>query len=176
MSPVQNSVPQIRIATDDVRHDVADEGITNQTPSATPHRPPYVQLSRNNSILISPGPLITPGSTLNTDQCQTYRILPIIAGVLIPFLVLLSIPSLTNHWYVQTDGASATVKSAPNPLLLDVAMGLSMACGVLANVCLILRFTERNVKKMTLLCIISLSMNGSCVSPETFIFSNGHKP
>lgn len=174
--PAPNSVPQALIATDDLRQDVADEGITNQTPSANPRRPPYVQLSPNNSIPTSPEPLITPGSALNTDQCQTYRILPIIAGVLIPFLVLLSIPSLTNHWYVQTNGASAAVKSAPTPLLLDVAMGLSMTCGVLANLCLILRFTERNVKKMTLLCIILLSMNGSCVPPETFIFSNGHKP
>lgn len=59
-----------------------------------------------------------------------------------------------------------TAESPPNPLLLDVAMGLSMACGVFANLCLVLRFAERSVKKMTLLCIILLSTNGSCIPPR----------
>ncbi|KAF8804604.1 voltage-gated potassium channel [Phlegmacium glaucopus] len=38
-------------------------------------------------------------------------------------------------------------------------MSLGMACGVLAIMCLVLRFAERRVKKMTLLCIIFLSMH-----------------
>lgn len=154
----------VSLALNVTDEDVAGQRIINQIPSATP-RPSYVQLSRNNSIPISPEPLFTPGSTFNTEPSQTYRILPIIAGVLIPFLVLLSIPSFTNHWYVRVTGGD--VQSSPNPFLLNVAVSLSMACGVLANFCLVLRFSERRVRTMTLLCIILLSVNGSCVFPES---------
>jgi hypothetical protein len=141
---------------------IADESTTNRTSSATPHHPPHLQLSRTNSILTSPGPLSTPGPRCNTDKSQTYRILPIIAGMLIPLSVLLSIPSLTSRWHVQTDG-NVTLNARPSPLHHIIAMSLGLACGVLANICLVLRFAERSIKKMTLLCIVLLSMNGSCL-------------
>ena len=146
----------------DARQDVADESTTNRTPRATPHRPPHLPLSRTNSIPTSPGPLSTPGPTCNTDQSQTYRILPIIAGILIPLSVLLSIPSLTSRWHVQTDG-NVTLEARPRSLRHIVAMSLSLACGVLANICLVLRFAERSIKKMTLICIFLLTTNGSCL-------------
>ena len=158
----------------DTLHVVADETTTNQAPRETPHRPPHLQLSRTNSILTSPGLLSTPGSTCNTDQNQTYRILPIIAGILIPLSVLLSIPSLTSHWHVQTDG-NVILQVRPAPFHHIVAMGLSMACGTLANICLVLRFAERNIKKMTLLCIFLLSMSGSCLPSKLSFFADGHK-
>lgn len=156
ISSAVNSTDTLQVVAD-------DESIINRTPrAATPHRPPHLQLNRTNSIPTSPGPLSTPGSTCNTDQNQTYRILPIIAGILIPLSVLLSIPSLTSHWHVQTDG-NVTLEARPSPLHHVVAMSLSMACGALANICLVLRFAERSIKKMTLLCIFLLSMNGSCL-------------
>ena len=158
LRPLPNTVPCAVDATD-IRQD-DNESTTNRTPRAAPHRPP---LSRTNSLFTSesPGPLFTPGPTCDTDQSQTYRILPIIAGVLIPLSVSLSIPSLTSHWHVLTDG-SVILKARPRPLHLIVAMSVSMACGVLANICLVLRFAERSIK-MTLLCIVLLSMNGSCL-------------
>ena len=145
----------------DTRQD-ADESTTNRTPHATRHRPPHLQLSRTTSISTSPGPLSTPVPTCNTDQSRTYRILPIIAGVLIPLSVLLSIPSLTSPWHVQTDG-NMTLEASPSSLHHIVTMSLSMACGALANICLFLRFAERSIKNMTLLCIFLLSINGSCL-------------
>lgn len=151
MSVLLDTVPRA-LNTIDLRQykpDVVDESITNPR-------------SQNNSNLISPGQMFT----FNTGQSQTYRFLPIIAGVLVPLAVLLSIPSLTSHWGARPDG---TAESRPNPLLV-VPMSLSMACGVLANICLVLRFAERSVEKMTLLCIIFLSINGSCLTPETFHF------
>jgi hypothetical protein len=162
MLVLSNTVPQAPNVTEHVQRDIADDSITDQTLDAIPHRPPYVHLSRNSSLPIPLGPPFTPGSTFNADQSETYRILPIIAGLLIPFSVLLSIPSLTNHWDVQTNGIIVT-KSRPTPLLLNIAMGLSMTCGLLANFFLVLRFAERRVKRMTLLCITLLSMNGSCL-------------
>ena len=141
---------------------VADESTANRTSRATPHRPPHLQLSRTNSISPSPGPLSSPGPTCNTDEGQTYRILPIIAGILIPLVVLLSIPSFTSFWHLPTDG-NVTLEAWPTSLRHILAMSLSTVCGVLANICLVLRLAERSVKNMTLLCIFLLSINGSCL-------------
>ena len=157
------------------RQDVADEdeSTINRTLRATRHPPQHLQLSSTNSIHTSSGLLSTPGPTCNTDQSQTYRILPIIAGILIPLSVLLSIPSLTSPWRVQS-GGNMSLKARPSSLHHIVAMSLCMACGVLANICLVMRFTERHIKIMTLLCIFLLSMNGLCLLSRLFIFANGH--
>lgn len=93
-------------------------------------------------------------------QSSTYRFLPIISGILIPFSILLSIPSLTDRWYIRTDANNMTLDSRPNSLLLNLGMGFSMACSVLANICLIVRFAERKVLRMTWLCIIFLTLHG----------------
>jgi len=98
--------------------------------------------------------------TLGSPQSPTYRGLPIISGILIPFSILLSIPSLTGRWYIRTDGNDVTLETHPNSLLLDLGMGFSMACAVLANICLVVRFSERNVLRMTWLCIIFLTLHG----------------
>ena len=95
-----------------------------------------------------------------TNQSSTYRFLPIISGILIPFSILLSIPSLTDRWYIRTDANNLTIDSRPNPLLLNLGMGFSMACSVLANICLIVRFAERKVLGMTWLCILFLTLHG----------------
>ena len=145
------------------QQDAADESKTNRKSHETRHRPPSLQLNRTNSIPVSRGPLSTTGTNRNTDQ--TYRILPIIAGILMPLSVLLSIPSLTSSWHVRTDGNP----SPSNPLYHIVGMSLSVACGVLANISIVLRFAERSIKRMTFLCIFLLSMNGSCLSCA-FIF------
>ena len=165
--PSSNAAPWAPNTTEGVQQDeskVTNETVTNGTPDASPHEPPYLQLNQNNYKVNSPGLLSSQASISNTDRSQTYRVLPIIAGVLIPLMVLLSIPSLTSHWYVQTDGGNVTLESRPSSPLHVAAMSLSMACGVLANFFLVLRFAERSVKKMTLFCIILLSVNGSCLS------------
>lgn len=161
-------LPAFRRTADDLGHDDAnvEDEKTEQIFSPTPHRPPPLHLGENNSNHHTSGPVFIHGPTINSAHHQTYRILPIIAGVLIPLSVLLSIPSLTSHWLVQTDGDNVTVATHPNPLLLIVGMSLSVACGVFANICLVLRFAERMVKKMTLLCIIFLLITGSYLSPE----------
>ena len=94
------------------------------------------------------------------QQSSTYRFLPIISGILIPFSILLSIPSLTDRWYIRTDANNVTIESRPNSLLLNLGMGFSMACSVFANICIILRFAERRVLRMTLLCIFFLTLHG----------------
>ena len=88
-----------------------------------------------------------------------YRILPILSGIIIPFSILLEIPGLTADWYIRMDG-STVVPSKPNSPLLDVGIALSMFCAVLANICLVVRFLERRIKAMTILCVLFLSIHG----------------
>ena len=161
--PSPNAAPWALNTTEEDESKVTNETVANATPDASPHGPSYLQLNQNNYKVNSPGLLSAQASISNTDRSQTYRILPIVAGVLIPLMVLLSIPSLTSHWYVRTDGGNVTLESRPSSPLLVAAMSVSMACGVLANFFLVLRFAERSVRKMTLLCIILLSVNGSCL-------------
>src|SRR5260221_8775002 len=52
---------------------------------------------------------------------KTNRLLPIFSGVMIPFSIMLSIPSLTGHWYIRTEN-NVTIETRPNTLLLDVAL------------------------------------------------------
>ncbi|KAH0834750.1 hypothetical protein J3R83DRAFT_10328 [Lanmaoa asiatica] len=87
-----------------------------------------------------------------------YRVLPILSGITIPFCILLEIPGLTAHWFIRRDG-STIVASKPNPPLLDVGIALSILCAVLANVCLVVRFLERHIKTMTILCTLFLSIH-----------------
>jgi hypothetical protein len=94
------------------------------------------------------------------SSSSTYRFLPIISGILIPFSILLSIPSLTDPWYIRTDANDMTIEIRPNSFLLNLGMGISMACSVLANICVIVRFAERKVLVMTWLCIFFLTLHG----------------
>ncbi|KAI9568053.1 hypothetical protein HD554DRAFT_813349 [Boletus coccyginus] len=88
-----------------------------------------------------------------------YRVLPILSGITIAFCILLDIPGLTEDWYIRTDGP-AVVAEKPNPPLLDAGIALSILCAVLASVCLVVRFLEKRVKTMTILCILFLSIHG----------------
>lgn len=88
-----------------------------------------------------------------------YRILPIISGIIIPFCILLEIPGLTAHWYIRTEG-STIVTTKPNPPLLDAGIALSIFCAVVANLCLVIRFLEKRIKTMTILCTVFLSIHG----------------
>jgi hypothetical protein len=79
---------------------------------------------------------------------------------MIPFSIMLSIPGLTGYWYVRTGEGHALLEVRPNPILLVVAMGLSISCGVLASACLVVRFAERMIEWMTRLCILFLTLHG----------------
>ena len=88
-----------------------------------------------------------------------YRYMPIISGIVIPLSILLEIPGLTEDWYIRTE-ANKTVERRPNTPILETGLAVSMAFGVLANICLICRFMEKRVKYMTILCVIFLTIHG----------------
>jgi hypothetical protein len=102
-----------------------------------------------------------PRSALTSTQGHTVRFLPILSGIAIPFSILLSIPGLTEHWYIVTEN-DKTVLTHPNSALLNVGMAISLACAVCANVAIIVRFMEKQVLRMTLLAIAALSVHGRC--------------
>ena len=124
----------------------------------------FPQMPYNTTTSLSPSFKTSFNTTLREvpthHQSSTYRFLPIISGILIPFSILLSLPSLTDPWYIRTDANNMTLESRPNSFLLNLGMGFSMACSVLANICLILRFAERKVLGMTWLCILFLTLHG----------------
>ncbi|KAF7291980.1 Tandem pore domain k+ channel [Mycena indigotica] len=87
-----------------------------------------------------------------------YRYTPILSGIIIPFSILLEIPGLTEHWYIRTED-NRTVETQANPAILDIGLAFSMACAVVANVCLVVRFLEKKVKLMTIACIVFLTIH-----------------
>ncbi|TFK49332.1 voltage-gated potassium channel [Heliocybe sulcata] len=98
-------------------------------------------------------------SLSNLDEyIPNYRSTPILAGIVVPFSILLEIPGLTDHWYIRTVNHQ-TVDYRSNPPILDAGLAISMACGVLANMCLIARFLEKRVKAMTILCVVFLTLH-----------------
>ena len=96
---------------------------------------------------------------VSNDYLPHYRITPIFSGVIIPFSILLAIPGFTEHWYIKTH-QNKTVETQKNPIVLDIGLAFSMLCAVLANVCLVVRFMEKRVRTMTLLCVIFLTIHG----------------
>jgi hypothetical protein len=126
-----------------------------------PHRLPTSGRRRPSSINLD-GNSLQPFSEDMEDvhASRTYRILPIFSGIMIPFSIMLLIPSLTGHWYVRTGVDNEVLEVRPNPLLLKLAMGLSLGCGVIASACLVARFSERNIKLATHLCISFLCLHG----------------
>ncbi|KAF8906788.1 hypothetical protein CPB84DRAFT_1959857 [Gymnopilus junonius] len=98
-----------------------------------------------------------PGNTADSDSTRSYRLLPIFSGIVIPFSVMLSIPSLTGPWYVRTGENNVLLETRPNPPLLNAAMALSM------------------VKLMTMLCVIFLTLHDFINIPAVTIFGVEHR-
>ncbi|KAJ7746481.1 hypothetical protein DFH07DRAFT_832698 [Mycena maculata] len=103
-----------------------------------------------------------------------YRYTPIIAGIIIPFSILLEIPGLTEKWYVRTED-NKVIDKRPNPTILDVGLGFSMACALAANICLVARFLEKKVKVMTLACIVFLTIHDIINITAVTIFGVEHR-
>ncbi|KAJ7150894.1 hypothetical protein C8R43DRAFT_887165 [Mycena crocata] len=111
--------------------------------------------------------LLSPKTTQEDMESYipNYRYTPIISGIVIPFSILLEIPGLTEHWYIRTVD-NKIVEKQPNPLILNIGLGVSMACALVANICLVVRFLEKKVKLMTIGCIVFLTIHGESSTPS----------
>ncbi|KAJ7636869.1 hypothetical protein FB45DRAFT_907554 [Roridomyces roridus] len=103
-----------------------------------------------------------------------YRWTPILSGIVIPFSILLEIPGLTEHWYVRTVD-NKIVERRPNPAILNIGLGFSMACALAANICLVARFLEKKVKLMTVGCILFLTIHDLINIIAVTIFGVEHR-
>ncbi|KAI1797989.1 hypothetical protein LXA43DRAFT_1105991 [Ganoderma leucocontextum] len=92
------------------------------------------------------------------NYVPNYRWIPIVSGTILPLSILLEIPGLTDKWYVKTED-NQIVAAQPNPAILDIGVAFSMACVAIANLMLILRFLEKRVKTVTLLCVCFLTVH-----------------
>ncbi|KAG2340994.1 voltage-gated potassium channel [Suillus weaverae] len=115
-----------------------------------------------------------PPSSDDLSYAPNYRCIPLITGIVIPFSILLEIPGLTGHWYIRTENYN-TVQTRPNPVLLDIGLTFSMTCAVLANICIVLRFLEKRVMTMTILCIVFLSIHDIINIVALTIFGVSHR-
>ncbi|KAJ7249438.1 hypothetical protein C8J57DRAFT_1521927 [Mycena rebaudengoi] len=103
-----------------------------------------------------------------------YRYTPILSGIIIPFSILLEIPGLTEHWYIRTVD-NKIVETQANPMILNVGLGFSMGCAVVANICLVARFLEKKIKTMTLGCILFLTIHDVINIVAVTIFGVEHR-
>jgi potassium channel subfamily K, other eukaryote len=106
--------------------------------------------------LLSVKNFLTPTKSEQVYYIPNYRHTPIFSGIVIPFSILLEIPGLTEQWFVR-----GTQVLHPNPPALVVALALSIACAVVANLCLVVRFFEKRIKAMTILCVAFLTLHGT---------------
>ncbi|KAF5338075.1 hypothetical protein D9611_014205 [Ephemerocybe angulata] len=105
----------------------------------------------------------------------TYRTLPILAGIIVPFSILLQIPSLTGRWYTRTDEHHKIIDSRRNTTLLKAALIIALICAVFANVCLVIRYLERGIKPMTILAIIFLTAHDLISTITVIVFGVQHR-
>jgi hypothetical protein len=116
--------------------------------------------TRNTMDRALPGMVDEDAEATAAMSLPRYRFTPLIAGVLIPFSILLEIPGTTERWYVRTYG-NDVVETRANPAILNAGLTLSLISAVFATLCLILRFLEWRMKLVTLLCIGFLSFHGA---------------
>ncbi|KAI9069608.1 hypothetical protein FKP32DRAFT_1692107 [Trametes sanguinea] len=120
---------------------------------------------------------VWPADTKNNDIDQitpNYRWTPILTGIVIPFSILLEIPGLTERWYIRTENHT-TVETRKNPVILEVGMGISIACALIANIALVLRFLEKRVQTVTLICIVSLTIHDLINIVAVTVFGVEHR-
>ncbi|KAG2751146.1 voltage-gated potassium channel [Suillus brevipes Sb2] len=150
-----------------------DESVSGlQNDSLQP--PPVNSPDKHPSLFARAKSFIFPPSSDDLSYAPNYRYTPLITGIVIPFSILLEIPGLTGHWYIRTEDYN-TVQTRPNPVLLDIGLAFSMTCAVLANICIILRFLEKRVMRMTVLCIVFLSIHDTINIVALIIFGVSHR-
>ncbi|KAI3612980.1 tandem pore domain k+ channel [Moniliophthora roreri] len=138
--------------------------------SDLPSRPRRPQWYHKLKAFIFP-----PNTNEDIDSyIPTYRYIPIISGLVIPFSILLEIPGLTEHWYIRTI-ENEVVETKPNTLILNVGLALSMACGLIANIAIIARFLEKRVKLMTLTCVAFLTIHDIINITAVTVFGVEHR-
>ncbi|KAK7047856.1 Potassium channel [Paramarasmius palmivorus] len=118
--------------------------------------------------------LFPPNNDDIDSYVPTYRYTPIISGLVIPFSILLEIPGLTEHWYIRTI-ENEVVETKPNTPVLNVGLAISMTCGVIANIALIVRFLEKRVKLMTVTCVAFLTIHDIINITAVTVFGVEHR-
>ncbi|KAF8651587.1 hypothetical protein AX16_004703 [Volvariella volvacea WC 439] len=108
------------------------------------------------------------------DITPTYRSLPTVSGILIPFSVFFGIPGVTNSWYLRIENHQV-VQTRPNPPIIEVVLAFSIVCAILANLCLIVRFMERRVKSMTWTCTAFLAVHDIINTTVVVAFGVAHR-
>ncbi|BGP16694.1 Potassium channel [Rhodosporidiobolus nylandii] len=78
------------------------------------------------------------------------------AQLLAPLVPLISLPALTEHWYVKREGGRI-VHTRPDPPLVVAASSVSLALAVLANISITLRLIDTHLRLFTVSTVSFLS-------------------
>ncbi|KAF7313871.1 Tandem pore domain k+ channel [Mycena chlorophos] len=170
---------------DDIIRDMEAEAVEEPVPGPRPRRERTYSssislLSHNRPMApqwyLKLKDIINPKTTAQDldSYVPNYRYTPILSGIVIPFAILLEIPGLTEHWYIRTEN-NLIVEVRKNPTILNVGLGFSMACAVLANICLVVRFLEKKVKLMTIGCIVFLTIHDLINITAVTVFGVEHR-
>lgn len=143
--------------------------VTFDTPPAG-STPPLEKAPKKPGFLTRLKTFVFPPQDEN-KPLSSYRVLPVIAGLVIPFSILLEIPGLTDSWYIRTNG-NIVVESRRNSAGYEVMLAISMFFAVAANVSLICRFLDKgSVLATTLITMASLTIHGN--GPlQSFVFDH----
>ncbi|KDQ56001.1 hypothetical protein JAAARDRAFT_208252 [Jaapia argillacea MUCL 33604] len=99
---------------------------------------------------------IFPDPSDTVVNAPNYRTTPIVSGLVVPFSILLELPGLADGCYVCPTSGSAGQNKSP---ILEAGLAVSMACIIIANICLIARFMETKVRTSTSLAIAALTIH-----------------
>lgn len=102
-----------------------------------------------------------PDGSIPDSEADHVRLLPLVSSIFVPFSILLEVPGLTEHWYIRTDEEHKIVEFEANPMFIQAILGVSLTCAIVTNICLLVRLSEKAVRKMTISCILALTAHGT---------------
>ncbi|SCV72037.1 BQ2448_4731 [Microbotryum intermedium] len=89
--------------------------------------------------------------TARSGAATEHRLTSLVAALIGPFIVLFSIPGLTEFWYTKKGSTEIPDKSQPDPNLIVISGTVTLVLGIIANMLLALRLVETHTR----FCIFS---------------------
>ncbi|SGY93202.1 BQ5605_C037g11577 [Microbotryum silenes-dioicae] len=110
------------------------------------------QPQRDHAVFPARRPRTDPNAaSTRTGEATEHRLSSLVAALIGPFIVLFSIPGLTEYWYTQKGSTEERDWSQPDPNLIVISGTITLVLGIIANILLALRLVETHAR----FCIFS---------------------
>lgn len=107
------------------------------------------------------------GPRRHRARARVHHATSIGASLIAPFITLLSLPGLLEHWRVR----AGDMRTYPDPSFVLVAGSFALALALLCNLLLILRLLSIHPRLLTLLAVVTLSIHVLLLFLSTTIFA-----